>query len=225
MHRLAICAVLFIFVDCAAFAREASPFRAGTQPDGKKGAGEPANRAKIIDEIRTDLDSAVDKLNRQDPSRQTRAVQDRILENLKKLIEPDDDSPPPPSNSSNPPPKPMNPPPSSQDPPPESKPQPQNNEPPAPNSKPESKPQPQNMQSQAKPKAASTNPSERLSPPPRSLEDPKKQNRNEDGVWHPDMPWRHRKAMDATSSERFVRRYEEVLREYYRALAENTKRE
>jgi hypothetical protein len=226
MHRTVLCAAILVVANIGvariALARETSPFRAGVQPDGKKGPAQPENRAKIIDEIRTDLDSAVEKLNRQDPSRQTRAVQDRILENLKKLLEPDDDSPPP-NNSTNPPPKPKSPPPNSQDPAASEQPKPQPENQRQSNSQsenqPHSKPQPQTA-----PKAAPKQASSELSPPSAN-EDSKKQNRKEDGVWDIQMPRRHRQAMDAASGDGPIRRYEELLREYYRALAENTKRE
>ena len=38
------------------------------------------------------------------------------------------------------------------------------------------------------------------------------------------LPPSRRKEMDAFSRERFVPRYEEVLRQYYRSIAENSRR-
>lgn len=221
MHRIVSAAIVLVLCAGAGMTSERS-FRAGAQPEPKKPS--PESRAKIIGEIRTDLDDAVDKLNRQDPGQQTRAIQDRILENLKKLLEPDDENPPPQnSDSSNPPQKPMSPP-NSEKPktpnPSDSPSDPKAN----PSAPPEKKPgESQQNASPNAPKPAPMSSPQQL--PPKVEDTSKDERRPGDGGPWPPLPQRHRAELNSASGDRFVRRYEDLLREYYRALAESGRRE
>jgi hypothetical protein len=62
--------------------------------------------------------------------------------------------------------------------------------------------------------------------PPQVKDEPKQEMRQglPSGAW-PNLPNRHRQQIDAASGDRFVPRYEDLLREYYRALADGGRRE
>jgi len=209
MRSVLMMSALIVLLGSAVMAREAAPFRAGSQPE-KKITPQPIDRAKIVDEIKADLNDVVDQLNKNDPGAQTRAKQQRILKNLDRLLEPDDPPPPTSSNSNNPP-KPMSPPPDSPSPEPKSS---TANPPPA---APKVIPQPQ-AEKPAQVQAKSTN-AESL---PRTPEEMQKA-KSESGRWG-EYPPRLRPEMDAYARGRFIRNYEELLREYYRSLAEGNRR-
>lgn len=169
--------------------------RESAQPESKP----PDDRGKIVEQIRADFDHAVGKLNKNDPGASTRAAQRRILDNIDRLL---DQDPPPPAQQS------QSPPPSRNSPPPQPKPMPETSH--------EARPTPESAP--AKPEAKSPAQAEiaRGNAQPRNLEQMQKENR---GAWQPQLPWRPRPEMEAYGRDQFIRRYEELLREYYRALA------
>ena len=175
----------------------AAPFRAGVQPEGKT---PPAgtDRRKLIGDIQADYDRVLDNLNRADPGAETRAKQKRILEALDKLI--DEPDPPSAKASSSPPPKQPDPAP----PPPKQTAAPK--------------------QTPAQPPTAST-PAPKQAPaatsPPTVTVEKIRQEQKIPAGWAPDMPPRHRQALDAFARDRIPPAYEELLRAYYRTLAES----
>ena len=105
MVRTLVATAIVLAVGLWASAREASPFRAAQPADGQKAA--PENRGKIIEELKADYGDVVDKLDKNNLSAQLLARQQRIAENLKKLLEDDDNPPPPPSSDAAPMPPPQ----------------------------------------------------------------------------------------------------------------------
>ena len=213
MRRTFFSTTFFLLAAAAVSAQERAPFRAG-QPDARKTAPQPESRAKIIDEIRSDLVDVIEKLNKNDAGAQTRIRQQRILKNIDKLLEQDD---PPPSQNSNesssssskPPP----------DRPPGQKPKPTGN---SPAQAAEEKPLPKTPEPvRAEPKPSAAN-GQRESRPKTFAEWEKENARTGDG-W--ELPPRVRRQMDAYSHDRFPPGYEDLLRAYYRALAESSRRE
>lgn len=222
--RLNTLATMLLVIACPAFVA-ASPYRFGSGPDAKKNGPTPENRAKIIEEIRSDFNDAVDKLNQNDPGAQTRARQERILANLKKLLENDEPPPPPSSSSNSNSPNPMNPPSGSANP----EPRPTGNQPMANDKSPSPSPKPQPKSTQdnpLEPKPMATDSSTRVQrePPPRTLEELQKTRPEMKDYW-PDPRRRALPEMDAIMRQRFPRGYEELLREYYRSLAESARRD
>lgn len=196
----------------------AAPFRVGMQPETKKPAG-AEDRRKIIDEIQTDLDRVLENLNRDDAGAETRKNQKRILAGIDRLLEQQD---PEAANSS-----------ASQSP----QPKPGANAPPTP--KPAPKPSP-NSSSPVKPvtkQTAAPKPGEPKRPaPPAPLSESKPERENSLSAstlekmraeqqlpqgWSPELPMRHRQTLDAFARERFPPGYEELLRAYYRSLAQS----
>jgi hypothetical protein len=191
-------ATFFFLLAASAPAREAAPFRAGGGPDAKKSA--PENPQRIIEEIRSHFDRVGSDFEKNQPGAETRKAQQRILDGIDKLLEQQD---PEPKNSKAPP---------------TSKNSPPSNEP------------------AVKPKPALEKP--KITPAtPKSIADLPKEIANTakttesmaksptgSGYW-PNLPPRHRDQIDALSRERFIRNYSEILREYYRALAEEGTRE
>ena len=209
--RVAIITAGLVASLAAATTLFAAPFTAGAQPGADKNA---PDRGKIAADIRGDLANVVDQLNRQDPGKATRQRQQRILDNIDKLLRGDDDPPPPPQGKS--PPESSSPPPSrpaNQDPSPSPR-QPMEN---AQTSTPRPAPIP------AVP-ARATQPARSETPnnAPRTLEELRKT--SEDlGFWG-ERALRQRPEMDAYLRDRFHPRYAELLREYYRSLAESSRK-
>ncbi|MBI3821355.1 MAG: hypothetical protein HY289_01600 [Planctomycetes bacterium] len=176
----------------------ASPFQANKKPDAP---AQPEDRGKIVEQIHQDSAQTVDRLNQRDPGAETRSGMKRILEALDKLIDQQDPKPSPPPSSSSPPKQPAGnpPPPIAQQP------------------KPLVDPQPKKIV--AEPKQAPG----QAGNPPRTPEAVQKE-RSPTDLWPP-LPPRHRAAMDAFAKERFIRNYEELLRAYYRNIAEKSSRD
>jgi hypothetical protein len=210
---------MLLVIACPAFVA-ASPYRFGGGPDAKKNGPAPENRAKLIEEIRSDFNDAVDKLNQNDPGAQTRARQERILANLKKLLENDDPPPPPSSSNNSNSPKPINPPSDPTN--PEPKPM-TNDQTPSPLPRPQPKSS-QNNTPEPKPMATDSSTREQRESPPRTLEELQKARPDMKGYW-PDPRRSALPEMDAIMRQRFPRGYEELLREYYRSLAESARRD
>jgi hypothetical protein len=200
---------------------------------GLASAQEPAkqpDRAATIEKLRTEYQDVVDRLNKNDPGEATRTKQKAIVDLLDKLLQNDN---PPPCNcppQGNPPPKPpmpqadpMNKPeadPGAQDQP---KPQVQPNLPmPKPQEDPgaQNQPKPQVQPDQPKPQVQPAPESTERVGDPKSIEEMQKQRPNNGGYW-PDMPPRHRAGIETHLRDRFPPRYEELLRAYYRNLAES----
>lgn len=212
MRRTFPIAVTLIALACVS-ALQSAPFRFGSQSDSNKKI-EPTDRARIVEEIKSDLNRAVDRLQERDAGAQTQSAQDRILKNIDRLLEEEDPLPPSSgSNAKSPPPSP--PPPSS--PPPGAKPE----------SKPSSsqndvspKPMPSQPQASESKRAANTGERDSL---PRTAADTVKEKAGYER-WG-DLSSKARMEIDAHLRERFIRNYEELSRHYYRALAESGKRE
>jgi hypothetical protein len=190
----------------AAAGRETTPFRAGSgQPGAKNTQTPPDNPQQVIENLRADFDRAGRELDKKDPGLAARKAQQRIIDGIDKLLEQEDPSP---SKNQNAPSKPEN----------------QNAAPPA-GTKPAPKPMPQLAPGEkeltnntAKPKSVN-NLAKSQSQKPTAIEDM----RQEPGAWPP-LPPRHRVNIDAYSRQQFIRNYHEILREYYRALAESDRR-
>jgi hypothetical protein len=168
---------------------------------GVEKRAEPAeSRQKIIDQIKTEFDQVRDRLNADDPGAEVRAGQDRILKGLDELLKQKD-----PSQSKNPPPSSSAPPPGSSEP----KPQPAASEP--------------MPMTQAKPQPAATQAKTgevKKAAPPNTPDEVRKATKS--GRWG-EMPPRHGAAIDAVGRARFVPSYQEILREYYRNLAQSSR--
>ncbi len=201
------------FLGVHASAREASPFHGSQGPDGQK--PHPDSRGKVIDELRADYNDVVAEFARKNVNEEMRAKQQRIIDNLKRLLE-DDDPPPNPSGNTGPDNAPKSPPPPSGS----------KANPSASKQNPEKTPAPQ-------PKNAQGNPSEAKQPmsgksgdsesSPRTIEEMR--NDKKTGGGYMELPPRQREAMDAHARDRFPPRYEELLRAYYRTLAESGRRD
>lgn len=172
-----------------------APYHAGGPPSAQKAQTGSGDSRKLIEEIQADFDRAATDLNRNDPSAQTRQAQKRIIDGIDKLLE----RPEPPAK------------------------QPSNSPAPrSPNARPKTPPppsaQPAMKQPQRKP---AVEPAPRIAQKIRA-NTPAASSKNPlvDGPW-PNLPPRHRGEVDAHARERFIRNYDALLREYYRALSEN----
>jgi hypothetical protein len=205
-RTIVITASMLLAADASA--REATVFRVGGRADAKKAA--PEDRAKVIERLRVEYGSVLERLNKNDPGTDTQGTQRHIAELLKKLLENDDPSPPSP-----PPPSPQS-----------SPPKPPSDPPPAPKAPPMNPPQDASNVPQPKPAAKQATTCE-----PRqdasgrvetSLAEMKKQ-WEKDGRWPLQLPLRHLENIDVSGGGRFMPRYQELLREYYRTLAESNR--
>ena len=171
-------------------------------------AKEPTeNRRDVIKQVQDDLDAAQGRLKQDDAGNETRQAQDRIIAGLKKLIEQQDEnqsrnnsSSDSASSSKNRPeatPKPASP---SAEPAPRLK--------PVPSKAPADAPVPIAKEKQVG-----------KGGPANTLADLAKECKAM-GAWG-QYPTRLRSEMDAFGRERFIRNYEELLRAYYRTLAES----
>jgi hypothetical protein len=200
------------FLCVCASARETAPFGAAQGADGKKPQAD--SRSEIIEELRADYNDVVDEFAKKNFDAQMRAKQQRIIDNLKRLVE-DDDPPPNPNGNSAPENAPKSPPPpsGSKANPPPVKPNPEKAPLPAPKNA-------NGAPGEPKPPMAGQN-GDRESPP-RNIDELRKEMNK--GGGHMDLPPRQREAMDAHARDRFLPRYEELLRAYYRTLAESSRR-
>ncbi len=210
MRRTLILAALSVVL-ASGGAGAAELFRAGTQ-DGAKKPASPVDGAKIVDEIKTDLSKAVDELDRNNPGKETHAAQKRVVDNIDRLLNQDDDPPQNPPPSASPPPQ------SPPSDPPSSRPQPPTPEPKAvaPNG-PEPKPSTRGAN-----RPTPTNGGQDVGP--RTANELRKEDAAKGRPWG-NMPWRPYPGMDLLGRERFPERYQDLLREYYRSLAESGRRD
>lgn len=204
-----ICLTTFALLLVADFgpAREAAPFRAGLQDGVKKPSAAPDDRKKLVEDVKADLSKAVGELQRDNPGAEARAAQKRILDNIDKLLEADDD-PPPSANDAQPP----------MTPPPNPKPEPKAAAPMPDGANPDSRPvQPKQI----------TQPEGNKGPRdgnPGTAAEMLNELAKKGGQWGhrpPGLP----PEMDAHLRQRFPPRYEDLLREYYRSVAESQRRD
>jgi len=168
-------------------------------------AGPTENREELLRRLHRAFGDTVDKLEKQDVGAGTRDLQKKIVEDLGKLIDP-------PAGKTNPPPADKNADTSKQ-----AKPKgandgtlaKQNTIPAAKESKLESSPAPAKLNG------------EHATPPDVSQKKPNGLRSSE--KWG-DLPPRVRQALDAYSGDRFMRRYEELLHQYFRGIAEDRSR-
>jgi outer membrane biosynthesis protein TonB len=182
----------------------------GGGPDSKT-PPRPIDAKKIIEEIQGDYDRALKDLEKDNPSADARQAQQRIAEGIKKLLEQQDPPSQSSKNSANAP-KPQN---SQAKPAPESKPQPSPSQP-KPHATPSPAPKPQAKATPAPNSAERKSSSDNR---PRTIDEAMKM-----GDW-PSLPSRVRSEIDAIGRDPFMERYNDLLREYYRSLAENNRRE
>jgi hypothetical protein len=185
-------------------------------------SGPAESRQQIIDRVKADLEKVQDRLSAADAGAETRAGQDRILKGLDDLLKQKDPnpskSPPPPSSSS--PPK------GSSDPMPAGNPMPT----PASTKQTPAEAQPKPADSPMPTPAPAKQPLAEGQPKPSggakaalpNTPDAVRKESTIDGPWHP-MPPRHRIVMDSVGRDRFVPNYQEILREYYRNLAQDNR--
>jgi hypothetical protein len=188
----------------------------------QNGAGkkdDPATRVeskeKIVADIQADYEKVLERLNKNDPGLQTRENQKRILENIDKLLQ---QRPPQGSAKSNPvdtsPLRSINP--GAKEP---------NPMPQIPARQAEPKEQPPAPIAQQNDTPSATKPKVEVRPgpgseKPRTFEEMKQEAIND--PWT--LPPRLRQEMDVFARERFIRNYEEMLRAYYRNIAESGRR-
>ncbi len=186
---------MLLFYALAAPASALAPFRAAGSPEAKKSAPAADSPQRIIDELRSNFDRVGSDFEKKQPGLQTRQAQQRIIDGIDKLLEQQD--PAPSSNKSFAAAK---------------------NQPAHPPSaqKPAPKPMPA-----AKQPAKTTEIGGRPGEKPGTPADFRQPTPSSDS-WS--LPPRHRDQIDAHQRERFIRNYSEILREYYRALAESTPR-
>ncbi len=201
MYRAVIALPIAFALLTSAHVSSAVPCQAGASKKSDQAA--PADsRQKIVEEINADCAKVVDHLSKSDPGAATRAGQDRILANIDRLLKQQDPSPP--RNSS----------------------PPASSTPRRPMDEPDPKPGADTPKNQPKP-AAPANPQKEprvkatIGQGPSSIETLKAEMRSEDWA---KMPPRMRQAMDGVARERFIRNYEELLRAYYRNIAESSRR-
>jgi hypothetical protein len=164
----------------------------------------PEDRKKIIAEINADSEHAIDRLNQRDPGADTRARQQRIIENIDKLLNEQD--PDPKGNSQRPPPpKPMNPPPKPS------------------GSDPGQKPMQAKEQGPQSPMPPTAKPAgnSKSGQIPKSSDNPNTQ--KELGPWPYGRPG-NRQEMDSIPRDGLIRNYEELLRAYYRNIADSSRK-
>ena len=164
---------------------------------------------KIIDQLKADYDKVLDRLNADDPGDETRRNQQRILEGIDELLRRKDPDPSKNSSANSPP-------------------NPKGNREPSPkqpvgNPKETAAPVEQKQPARPEPKpVAKTQPAVgKEGNPPNTPEDLRKEMKT-DGFW-PSLPPRHRADMEAFGRERFIPAYQELLREYYRNLAQGSR--
>jgi hypothetical protein len=155
------------------------------------------DRGHIVERLRGKYQDVLDRLNKNEPGADTLAMQKEIAELLQRLLEQDE-------------------PPSAQAPPSAAKDAPKHRADPAAN--PAQKPAPQS----AKKAAAQRQNVQGLAnePSAKSLGEMKKQLQAE-GNWPLKLPPRHRDDFEVSGGGRFMPRYEELLRAYYRRIAES----
>ena len=173
------------------------------------------SRQKIIDEIRAGYDKVLDRLQQDDAGAETRENQKRIRANIEKLLkqqDPDNGANNNQSNSNNPR-SPLN---------PKQAPEKPANQPQKAVEEPKPQPLPLERAKETKPANPIGNVGN-TDRPANTIEDMMKE-RKELQPW-PGLPAHHRRAMDTSSREQFMHRYEELLRAYYRNIAESSRRE
>jgi hypothetical protein len=160
----------------------------------------PEQREQIIRRLHGEFEGALSNLEKQNTGTTTRALQQKILEDLDRLIDP-------PNTKDNPPPA------------------KQPNNPEAPKSPNTGQGVKKNAGPSAKDQEASAAPStnEKAAGKPTDAELKNTPGKRPDGFWG-ERRWQERQALDAYSSDRFMRRYEELLRQYYRGIAEEKQR-
>lgn len=205
--------VLLIASALLTTARGATPFQAGDAKKPEPSVPAPSKQ-KIIDDINADCVKVVDQLTKSDPGAATRAGQDRILENIDRLLKQQD--PNPPKNSSQSPPSSPPPPKNPSAKPPEANPSAAN-----PMPQPKALPQQAKANADATPKKQPAS-GEPKSQGPNSLEEMKRE--TNDKKWPP-LPPRMMQDIDAIGPARFIRNHEELLRAYYRRLAESSRKD
>ncbi|MBM3994831.1 MAG: hypothetical protein FJ303_11860 [Planctomycetes bacterium] len=167
---------------------------------GEKKSEPARDRQKVVEQLQTDFQDVSDRLRKSDPGAVTRKQQNQIIEGLNRLI--DEPPPSPPS----PPPLPSPPPPS---PKPDGKPTPPIG--PLAEPKPEANPSPS-----VTPKSSAT-PGEPATPR-EALEKLLRETKTEEDWVR--LPPRLRQELDAYARGRLMPRYEGLLQEYYRSLAQ-----
>ena len=170
-------------------------------------------KQRIVEELRGKYQSAVDELSKKNTGAEAVARQREIADLLKKLLEQND---PPPSDS-----PPSSPPPPSSD----------RADPPPTRTPPTPMPLPASEDSAKKQEAAppsapklqpTPTPAKSAALPPLVKPDDARK-ANLDG-WQIVMPRRHAQDVDAYARGRLMDRYEEILRQYYRTIAESDRR-
>jgi hypothetical protein len=174
------------------------------QPEpGKKAE----SRAKIVEQIQADYESVLGRLKKDDPGAVTRSQQQRILDGLDKLIEQQD--PEKNGGASNPPPPPMG----------------NSGEKPKPQPMPTGSSQAPKQQPDKQPAPSASTPKQKQvgqQAPPANPAGVRKPRDGADG-WQVQLPPRHRTEIDSIPRDRLIRNYEEMLRAYYRNLADTNK--
>ena len=175
----------------------------GNNSADQAGSGQKADqpapadaRKKIIAAIDADSAEAFERLHQNDPGAATRARMKRVADNIAELLKQQDPSPKSPSSQSPPPPRPMD----------------------------SDTPKPSASPAPSQPKETRTQPSVDSSKRGKSangIEEMKQQMNNAD--WGK-MPPRLRQEMEAIGRDRFIRNYEEMLRAYYRNIADSSRR-
>ncbi|MBI1830784.1 MAG: hypothetical protein HYR84_04955 [Planctomycetes bacterium] len=169
------------------------------------------DRQKIIQQLQSDFQNAADRLKKNDPGALTRKQQDRIIDGLNKLI---DDPPPSPPSPPSPPRPPSAPPPS---PPPPPSPDPRTPETkPAPSPPPAVLPKNEASPSEKTPKSPNAQGEPKRTP--EALEKLLRETKTEED-WAR-LPPRVRQELDAYARGRLMPRYQDLLRAYYRSLAD-----
>lgn len=206
MLRFLSFAAVWLFVAASASARELAPFGAGGGPEAKTPA--PANPQKIIEELRSDFGRVGSDFEKNQTGAETRKTQQRIIEGIDKLLEQQDPNPSQSksANSSKNPPKPKE---ASANPPPVTN---------AEQKPPVAQPKSTVLKPQQKP--AITKDIAPASRAPKTLAEMRPEQTVGNQRWG-DYPPRFRQEIDAFARERFMRNYAEILREYYRSLAES----
>jgi hypothetical protein len=166
------------------------------------------SRAKIVEQIQADYESVLGRLKKDDPGAVTRSQQQRILDGLDKLIEQQD--PEPPRGASNPPPPP---------------PTGNSGEKPMPQPMPSGSSQAPKQQPDKQPAPTASAPKQKQIGQQAAPAAPAEVRKNREGSdgWRITLPPRHRTEIDSIPRDRLIRNYEEMLRAYYRNLADTNK--
>ena len=195
LRSIAVLLIAFGFVISARANPPASQSGAGNKPDQPS----PADaRKKLIAEIDADSEEALERLNQTDPGVATRARMQRVADNIAELLKQQDPS----ASQSPPPPRPTG----------------SADKKPAPAQANEPKPQP--APSAVKPQQSVD--SSKNARSANGIDEMKRHLKN--GEW-PKMPPRFRQEMDTVGRDRFIRNYEEMLRAYYRNIADSSRRD